>query len=212
MHVGLDIWCKPGTPVHTPLDGLVYSCKYNGDINIADDGDYGPTIILQHSAKLVNKIIIFYTLYGHLDLQCLSNIKPGSKITAGTKIAEIGNSKINGGWPAHLHFQIMAQKLVTDYTTFSDEQKQDVQEMLGYAMDSRIKNVSEEKKKHFEEALKKIIISETDQCTICYQEFEDNEEVTMLRNCKHVFHKKCIEKWARIGHGSQHITCPVCCE
>ena len=42
-HLGVDIWAKAGTPIHSPLSGKVHSFKDNNNF-----GDYGPTIILEH--------------------------------------------------------------------------------------------------------------------------------------------------------------------
>ncbi|KAM0030088.1 putative transcription factor C2H2 family [Helianthus debilis subsp. tardiflorus] len=45
-----------------------------------------------------------------------------------------------------------------------------------------------------------------DKCIVCLYEFEATDEIRVLSNCKHVFHKCCIDKW--MGHG--HKTCPLC--
>ena len=33
------------------------------------------------------------------------------------------------------------------------------------------------------------------ECTICLDEFEENEQIMIINKCKHVFHKECIKKW-----------------
>ena len=43
IHLGVDIWCEPNTPVFAPLESKVHSFRDN-----QEPGDYGPTIILQH--------------------------------------------------------------------------------------------------------------------------------------------------------------------
>lgn len=43
------------------------------------------------------------------------------------------------------------------------------------------------------------------QCTICFDEFELEEDVRMLE-CKHYFHPMCIDRWL-IGHSKR---CPCC--
>lgn len=43
VHIGLDIFMDPGTPVSAPLDGVVHSFRDNNQ-----ERDYGPTVILQH--------------------------------------------------------------------------------------------------------------------------------------------------------------------
>jgi len=43
-------------------------------------------------------------------------------------------------------------------------------------------------------------------CPICYEYFCHGENITMMSNCSHAFHTKCIEKWV---HGCKD-TCPYC--
>ena len=52
--------------------------------------------------------VTFFTLYGHLSMQSLEGLQPGRRFEAGEVIAKIGKSQENGGWPPHLHFQIIA--------------------------------------------------------------------------------------------------------
>jgi peptidoglycan LD-endopeptidase LytH len=98
IHLGIDLWVQPKTNVYAPLDAVVHSFNNN-----AANGDYGPTIILEH--KLNDTI--FHTLYGHLSLDSLENIYEGMTVKAGTTFARVGNYPINGNWPPHLHFQII---------------------------------------------------------------------------------------------------------
>jgi 4-aminobutyrate aminotransferase-like enzyme/Ser/Thr protein kinase RdoA (MazF antagonist) len=99
IHLGLDIFMEPGSPVFAPLDAAVHSFGNN-----AGPLDYGPTIILQHS---VAAGVTFFTLYGHLSADSLDHLREGMHVEQGTRIAEIGNAAVNGGWPPHLHFQII---------------------------------------------------------------------------------------------------------
>ena len=103
VHLGLDLFAEPGTPVYAPLDGEVHGIADN-----AGPRNYGPTLILKHtpSAELT-----FYTLYGHLTKASLQGRKPGEKITKGTAIGAIGAFEENGEWPPHLHLQIMLDLL-----------------------------------------------------------------------------------------------------
>ncbi len=98
LHLGTDIWGAAGTSVMAPLDGLVHSFAFNNQF-----GDYGATIILFHSLGGMN----FYTLYGHLSLASIQNIKEGDKIEKGETFTSFGIASENGSWPAHLHFQII---------------------------------------------------------------------------------------------------------
>ena len=98
VHLGIDIWAKEGTPILAPITGVVHSFKNNSKF-----GDYGPTIILEHHIENVR----FYTLYGHLNLESIQNLKKWQKFDRGNQIARIGSHLINGSWPPHLHFQII---------------------------------------------------------------------------------------------------------
>jgi len=49
----------------------------------------------------------FYTLYGHLSLEDIATLKDGEYISIGQEFAHFGNTKENGNWPPHLHFQVI---------------------------------------------------------------------------------------------------------
>lgn len=98
LHLGIDVWGNPQTRVYSPWGGMVHSFKYN-----SNPGDYGSTIILQHQTEAIN----FYTLYGHLSLKSLEDIELGRFITRGVPFAQLGEIEENGGYPPHLHFQII---------------------------------------------------------------------------------------------------------
>jgi len=97
-HLGVDIWGKAGMPIYSPLKGKVHSFKDNNN-----SGDYGPTIILEHNLDG----LILHSLFGHLSRASLENLKVGQRIVAGQRIAALGDDKENGGWPPHLHFQLI---------------------------------------------------------------------------------------------------------
>ena len=108
LHLGIDIWGKAGTPVFAPLDATVHSFAFNDRF-----GDYGATIILQHQLNEVS----FYILYGHLSIADLSNLVVGKYIRRGEVFGHFGEPSENGGWPPHLHIQIIEdmQNNVGDY-------------------------------------------------------------------------------------------------
>ena len=108
IHLGLDLFARPGTPVHAPLTGTVEAFANN-----AQHLDYGPVIILKHftSAGATGAGEIFHTLYGHLTTDSLKDLKIGQEINAGGKFAAIGAAEENGGWPPHLHFQVITDLL-----------------------------------------------------------------------------------------------------
>lgn len=98
IHIGLDLWIKAGTSVLAALDGKIHSFQNNTAL-----GDYGPTIILEHTIENST----FYTLYGHLDLNSLIGKEVGQIVKKGEIIAKLGASPINGDYAPHLHFQII---------------------------------------------------------------------------------------------------------
>ena len=81
-----------------PLDGIVHSYAFNNAF-----GDYGTTIILSHQLDGM----IFYSLYGHLSLNSITNIQEGDLIKKGDVFAAFGIPYENGHWPPHLHFQLI---------------------------------------------------------------------------------------------------------
>lgn len=42
-------------------------------------------------------------------------------------------------------------------------------------------------------------------CTICLEEFRNNENVNRLNGCNHIFHTNCILRWFET-----HNSCPIC--
>jgi peptidoglycan LD-endopeptidase LytH len=98
LHLGIDVWGKPHTPVMAPLNGIVHSYAYNNNY-----GDYGATIILTHQLHGIT----FYTLYGHLALNSIKNLQEGDTIKKGDIFGEFGIPSENGQWPPHLHLQLI---------------------------------------------------------------------------------------------------------
>lgn len=98
IHIGLDLWIKAGTTVLAAVDGKMHSFQNNKSL-----GDYGPTIVLEHEIENVK----FYTLYGHLSEESLTDLYIGKTFSKGEKLATLGNFPINGDYAPHLHFQII---------------------------------------------------------------------------------------------------------
>ena len=96
IHLGMDFWTKAGTPVFAPFAGEVHSFQANQGA-----GNYGPTIILYHPAEKI------YSLYGHLAEQDLEGLSVGMPIAEGQMLCHLGEPNENGGWPPHLHFQLI---------------------------------------------------------------------------------------------------------
>ncbi len=112
IHLGVDLWVEPGTPVYAPLDGVVAVLANN-----AARLDYGPLVVLEHRSGDGDT---FYTLYGHLDAWALDNLVLGQRVRRGEQIGRVGaplpaetpdSGVSNGDWPPHLHFQIILDLL-----------------------------------------------------------------------------------------------------
>ncbi|KAJ6955405.1 hypothetical protein NC652_006735 [Populus alba x Populus x berolinensis] len=43
-------------------------------------------------------------------------------------------------------------------------------------------------------------------CAVCLFEFEGEDEIRWLKNCKHIFHRACLDRW--MDHDRK--TCPLC--
>lgn len=98
QHLGVDIWTDAYQPIFAPLAGKVHSFQNNDNFR-----DYGPTIILQHELG----DLTFFSLYGHLQLSDLTYLEEGQLIEKGQAFCHLGDVSENGGWPPHLHFQLM---------------------------------------------------------------------------------------------------------
>jgi 4-aminobutyrate aminotransferase-like enzyme/Ser/Thr protein kinase RdoA (MazF antagonist) len=103
IHLGMDLFVPPNTPVYAPLDGNVFAFADN-----AAHQDYGPVILLEHKSA---EHPTFYTLYGHLSRESLGTLTIGQHIAKGQRLATIGSSDVNGGWTPHLHVQLVIDLL-----------------------------------------------------------------------------------------------------
>ncbi len=97
-HLGVDLWTEAGTPVYTAFEARVHSFGFNNQ-----QLDYGGAIILEYDLKNVQ----FYALYGHLSLSSLTGLQKNNILSAGFAFATLGDRTENGGWPPHLHLQII---------------------------------------------------------------------------------------------------------
>lgn len=86
-HGGIDIGKPKGTPIYSALDGTVMLVRYSNT-------GYGYHVMVDHGGG-------FITLYGHCSKLLVSE---GQKVSAGTKIAEVGTTGRSTG--NHLHFEI----------------------------------------------------------------------------------------------------------
>ena len=114
IHLGIDLWCKEGTPVLAVFDGVIHSFSDNTNF-----GDYGPTLVVKHCIKNV----VFYSLYGHLSRLSIKSLIKNTQITQGQVVGFTGSSKVNGDYAPHLHFQIIKdiQHYLGDYPGVTSE-------------------------------------------------------------------------------------------
>jgi 4-aminobutyrate aminotransferase-like enzyme/Ser/Thr protein kinase RdoA (MazF antagonist) len=103
VHLGIDLFASPGTPIHALLDGVVHAVAVN-----TAPLDYGPLVILRHAT---GDGVEFFTLYGHLAREAFDALQPGQRVARGQPFAQIGSAHENGGWAPHLHFQIILDLL-----------------------------------------------------------------------------------------------------
>jgi 4-aminobutyrate aminotransferase-like enzyme/Ser/Thr protein kinase RdoA (MazF antagonist) len=103
IHLGLDLFVEPGTRLYAPLEGVVHTVA-NNTVPL----DYGPVVILRHA---IGDNQEFFSLYGHLSKDTLSELKVGQRIAQGQQFARVGTTLENGGWPPHVHFQIILDLL-----------------------------------------------------------------------------------------------------
>jgi len=112
LHLGVDIFLPAGEPVLAPLDGIVHDTAWR-----PERGDWGGVVVLAHrtagSTDLAGsgEDVPFYTLYGHLSRASVGALSPGTRIARGGVIASLGVEDENGGWPPHLHFQLLTTDL-----------------------------------------------------------------------------------------------------
>ncbi|MGK0300065.1 MAG: 4-aminobutyrate aminotransferase-like enzyme/Ser/Thr protein kinase RdoA (MazF antagonist) [Planctomycetota bacterium] len=100
VHLGIDVFAPAGTEVMSPLPGHVHDTEVcEGHL------DYGGLVILRHQLP---DGTVFGTLYGHLDPESIAELCPGQAIDAGESFASLGSPQDNGGWPPHLHLQVLA--------------------------------------------------------------------------------------------------------
>ncbi len=105
-HLGIDIFCAPGSAVIAPLPARVHRIA-NNDAPL----DYGHLVILEH---VTSDNDIFYTLYGHLSGDSVAGLSEGDELRKGQAFAAVGDNHENGGWTPHLHLQIILDLLGMD--------------------------------------------------------------------------------------------------
>ncbi len=98
-HLGIDLFLPAGTPLRAPLDGRVVSAA----VDTMTQG-FGGVLLLQHEPEAG---LVFFSLWGHLDPASMGGLADGADVKQGDEIAQLGRPGVNGGWPPHLHFQLL---------------------------------------------------------------------------------------------------------
>ncbi|WP_425834082.1 M23 family metallopeptidase [Streptomyces fractus] len=89
-HTGIDLAVPRGTPVYAVRAGTV--------VLAGRSGDYGKAVTIRMSDG-------HYVVYGHLDR---IRTRKGARVSAGTRIADSGNTGHSSG--PHLHLEIRARR------------------------------------------------------------------------------------------------------
>jgi 4-aminobutyrate aminotransferase-like enzyme/Ser/Thr protein kinase RdoA (MazF antagonist) len=120
IHLGIDLFVEPGTPVSAPFNATIHAFADN-----PAPLDYGPVVILKHCAP---EGLEFFTLYGHLSHASLNGLHAGDAIRRGQAFATTGTAAENGGWTPHLHFQIILDllDLSTDFPGVAFASQRDI--------------------------------------------------------------------------------------
>lgn len=113
VHTGIDLFIAEDTTVHAMLPGIVESVVDN-DLAY----DYGPTVVVRHTAGTEAHDTPFWVLYGHLSRRTLTQVRPGQVVAAGDVVGFIGDHTVNGGWAPHVHLQIMTDLMADPDTGF----------------------------------------------------------------------------------------------
>ena len=77
VHLGLDLFVRPGSPVYAPLEGTVYAIARR-----AAPLDYGTVVLLEHRP---DDGPAFCTLYGHLAPSALDALHVGQAVARGQR-------------------------------------------------------------------------------------------------------------------------------
>ncbi|XP_009625200.1 brassinosteroid-responsive RING protein 1 [Nicotiana tomentosiformis] len=50
------------------------------------------------------------------------------------------------------------------------------------------------------------LVEPPESCAVCLYEFDGDDEIRRLTNCRHIFHRSCLDRW--MDHDQK--TCPLC--
>ncbi|KAI3411619.1 uncharacterized protein J3R85_017799 [Psidium guajava] len=69
------------------------------------------------------------------------------------------------------------------------------------------------------DAMAEALQASCDTCAVCFSPLMEGDEVRVLRNCRHLYHRECLDRWVgcdpdhdrdRPDDRSNHRTCPLC--
>jgi 4-aminobutyrate aminotransferase-like enzyme/Ser/Thr protein kinase RdoA (MazF antagonist) len=104
IHLATDIFVEHETPVLSVYEGRIHSFYDN-----TKSLDNGPTIVIEYFTSADTPP--FYVLYSHLTRNSLKGLSIGTQVKKGQQIGRVGDFPENGGWPPHLHFQLIVDML-----------------------------------------------------------------------------------------------------
>jgi len=104
VHIATDLFVERGTPILSVYDGVIHSFQDN-----TKPYDNGPTIVVEHKTDPSGPS--FHILYSHLTKDSLTGHYAGKAVKKGEQIGRVGEYPENGGWPPHLHFQLIVDMM-----------------------------------------------------------------------------------------------------
>ncbi|MFW9769327.1 MAG: aminotransferase class III-fold pyridoxal phosphate-dependent enzyme [Candidatus Thorarchaeota archaeon] len=104
VHIATDLFVERNTPIYSIHDGVIHSFQDN-----ARPYDNGPTIVVEYKTDPDGPP--FYVLYSHLTRDSLSGLFAGKEVKKGEQLGRVGEYPDNGGWPPHLHFQLIVDMM-----------------------------------------------------------------------------------------------------
>jgi murein DD-endopeptidase MepM/ murein hydrolase activator NlpD len=103
IHLGIDFNVPQGTKIICELDVDIIIVDDDRD----EDGGWGQRIITRPQPDSLDIIFI----YSHLQN---IGVNPGSRVSAGATLAEVGGPPHNGNWHPHLHIQAICRDFFYD--------------------------------------------------------------------------------------------------
>ncbi len=99
IHMAIDLFAPAGESVLAPFPGTVALAGID-----SSPWGFGGTLVVEHATDDGTP---FWILYGHLAPDSIARHLAGTAIKTGAEIGRIGDASVNGGWPPHLHFQLL---------------------------------------------------------------------------------------------------------